>query len=198
MSVEAAVTIVVTIALAAIGYAAKYVNDLRLAQRKDRLDRINRQLSDLYGPLFALVATNTRLWVEFRARYRSHTFSYWDRDDPPTADEAQAWREWMSLLFIPNNRKMMEAVLGNADLIRESGAMPVPLVELCAHAAGYEITLARWQSGDFDPFDAAQNTSVFNYPYPKLQEYVSDVYSSLKDEQGQLLRTLGQRSLKKD
>ena len=66
MSVEVT-AITVTIVLAFIGYAATYVNDLRLARRKDRLDRVNRQLSELYGPLLALSTASSRLWEEFTA-----------------------------------------------------------------------------------------------------------------------------------
>ncbi|MGW3321841.1 hypothetical protein [Streptomyces virginiae] len=39
---------------------ATYVDGLRLAQRQARLARVNRQLSDFYGPLFALMAANSR------------------------------------------------------------------------------------------------------------------------------------------
>jgi hypothetical protein len=44
----------VTISLAFIGYFATYFNNLRLSQRSEELARVNRQLSELYGPLFAL------------------------------------------------------------------------------------------------------------------------------------------------
>ena len=37
-------TTLVTIVLALIGYAAKYLNDLAIARRRDRLDRVNAQL----------------------------------------------------------------------------------------------------------------------------------------------------------
>jgi hypothetical protein len=47
------VTTAAAIPLAGVGYFAKYRNDLEIARRKDRLDRVNRQLSELYGPLYA-------------------------------------------------------------------------------------------------------------------------------------------------
>ncbi|MER6468031.1 hypothetical protein [Streptomyces collinus] len=51
---------VVTIGLAFVGYVVTYLNGLRLTQRQERLARVNRQLSDLYGPLFALTEANSR------------------------------------------------------------------------------------------------------------------------------------------
>ncbi|MFF8439393.1 hypothetical protein ACF07U_00750 [Streptomyces californicus] len=59
------IALVVTITLALIGYVAAYLNGLRLAQRGERLARINRQLSDLYGPLFALTEANSRAFEAF-------------------------------------------------------------------------------------------------------------------------------------
>ncbi|WP_067541512.1 hypothetical protein [Nocardia crassostreae] len=56
------VTVSVTIGLAFLGYLATYLNGLRLAQRQARITRINLQLSDFYGPLFALMESNTRTY----------------------------------------------------------------------------------------------------------------------------------------
>jgi hypothetical protein len=50
----------VTIAVAVIGYIGTYGNNLRLAQRERRLERINRQLAELYGPLLARIEANHR------------------------------------------------------------------------------------------------------------------------------------------
>ncbi|MFK0045124.1 hypothetical protein ACIQU4_13595 [Streptomyces sp. NPDC090741] len=47
-----------TVGLAFLGYLATYANGLRLAQRQARLARVNQQLSEFYGPLFALMETN--------------------------------------------------------------------------------------------------------------------------------------------
>ena len=46
------------VCIAVIGYFIKYRIDLKLAQRNDRLERINRQLSEFYGPLLALTRSS--------------------------------------------------------------------------------------------------------------------------------------------
>ncbi|MFH8340422.1 hypothetical protein [Streptomyces sp. AM6-12] len=56
---------VVTIGLAFVGCVVTYLNGLRLSQREERLARVNRQLSDLYGPLFALTEASTRIFDAF-------------------------------------------------------------------------------------------------------------------------------------
>ena len=63
MTKETIITISVTLLVAFSGYVAKYINDLRIAQRKDKLERVNQQLRDLYGPLFSLIKASTITWV---------------------------------------------------------------------------------------------------------------------------------------
>ena len=57
MNPQFAYTTIVTFALAVIGYLAKYINDLRLAKRAEKLNRVNRQLKELYGPLLGLLSS---------------------------------------------------------------------------------------------------------------------------------------------
>jgi hypothetical protein len=54
MSWEASLAIGIPASVAVGGYFATYRHNLRLAARNDRLDRLNRQLEELYGPLIAL------------------------------------------------------------------------------------------------------------------------------------------------
>src|SRR3954468_5922546 len=88
------------VCVAAIGYVYKYQTDLKLLQRNDRLERINRQLSDFYGPLLVLTRSRERSWLTFRQRHRPPgEESYWRLDPPATEDDAAAWRLWMSTVF---------------------------------------------------------------------------------------------------
>jgi hypothetical protein len=58
------------VCVAAIGYFIRYRIDLKLEHRRDRLERINRQLSEFYGPLLALTRSSDESWQAFRKRYR--------------------------------------------------------------------------------------------------------------------------------
>jgi hypothetical protein len=60
----------VDVVVAVIGYFVTYRTNLRLAQRNDRPERINRQLSDFFGPLLALTRSSDQPWQAFRKRYR--------------------------------------------------------------------------------------------------------------------------------
>ncbi|WP_262062553.1 hypothetical protein [Streptomyces sp. STR69] len=80
---------VVTVAPAFAGYAATYLNGLRLTQRQERLARVNRQLSDFCGPLFALPeadaqdSTGTAVYPSWLKLVRNGTTysGYYSTDD---------------------------------------------------------------------------------------------------------------------
>ncbi|MDX3343013.1 hypothetical protein PV409_34200 [Streptomyces sp. ME02-6979.5a] len=180
------IALVVTIALAFVGYVAAYLNGLRLAQRSERLARVNRQLSDFYGPLFAITEANGRAFDAFAQRnVRPDGRSPFDHEDPPTEEELAEWRLWVTTVFLPNIRAMRDLVVTHADLLRESGMPPI-LLKLCAHVSGYEITAARWAQGRFD-----QHLSVVSFPSQELANYAREGFTSLKVEQSRLL---GQRT----
>ena len=62
MNSELLIPALATILVALLGYLATYFNNLRLSQRSEKLARVNRQLSELYGPLFALTHAAETAW----------------------------------------------------------------------------------------------------------------------------------------
>src|SRR5215211_9260445 len=114
-----AVVTLIGVCVAAVGYVIKYRTDLKLEQRNDRLERVNRQLSEFYGPLLALTRSSDQSWQAFRKRYRPGGGSFWKSDPPPTPEDVVAWRLWMTTVFVPVHQRTMELVLERADLIEE-------------------------------------------------------------------------------
>jgi hypothetical protein len=177
------VPLMVTVFVAATGYAATYLTNLRLERRKDRLERVNRQLSELYGPLYAQSEAVDRAWSKFIARHGP----VWSLAVPTTAEHAATWRLWMSTVFMPLNRRMVELVVSHADLLREE-TIPGPLKELCAHVACYEPVLTRWQEDGFDSIDVDDHVSIAGvFPRAELDSYLREAFDSLKLEQARLL-----------
>jgi hypothetical protein len=197
MQLSAVIPLVVTVFVAAAGYAATYLTNLRLARRKDRLDRINRQLSDLYGPLYAHAEAVDRAWRTYVSRYGS----VWAAPTPAvagtslflapptlaTAEEAATWRLWMSTVFMPLNRRMVEAIVSHADLLRED-TIPEPFKDLCAHVACYEPIVARWQEDGFNSVKPDDHVSIAgDFPREPLHAYLRSSFEALKLEQARLL-----------
>jgi hypothetical protein len=176
-------TLLVTMLLAGTGYLAKYLNDLRIAQRKDQLERVNAQLRELYGPLYALARASGNTWLKFREKYRSNVVNYWESSPEPSEQEALAWRLWMVEVFAPLNAEMAALVISHADLL-EDREMPQCLLDLCAHVYAYKVVLECWKVGDF-----SQHTSVIDFPANKLISYTETVYRTLKQRQVDLLGT---------
>lgn len=175
-------TVIVTVGLAFVGYLTTYLNGLRLAERQARLTRVNQQLSDFYGPLFALMEANSRTYDTFSEEYaRPDGRDPFRHDTPPNEQELAEWRTWATTVFIPNIKAMRDVVVTKADLLIEE-EMPQALLQLCAHVSGYEITAARWAQGNYE-----QHLSLIPFPGRELREYTRDRFTRLKSEQAQLL-----------
>jgi hypothetical protein len=183
----AEIVALIGVLVAAVGYFIKYRTDLKLAQRIDRLERINRQLSEFYGPLLALTRSSDESWKAFRKRYRTGGGSFWKSDPRPTKEDVVAWRLWMTTVFVPLHQRMAELVLEHADLVEESD-MPPCLLALCAHIAGYQAVLKQWETGEIS-LEREDNLSVVNFPSQELTVYASDAFHRLKTEQAELLGT---------
>ncbi|MFD9511268.1 hypothetical protein [Streptomyces mirabilis] len=173
----------VTVVVAATGYGATYLTNLRLTRRKDHLDRVNRQLSELYGPLYAQCEAVNQAWKKFEDRYGAP----WIEGAPATAKRAATWRLWMSTVFMPLNRRMVETIVTHADLLL-GDTIPEPLKELCGHVACYEPIVARWQEDGFNSVQFDDHVSIAgNYRHEALAAYLKRSFESLKGEQAWLL-----------
>ncbi|MGW7541980.1 hypothetical protein ACWGKQ_12775 [Streptomyces sp. NPDC054770] len=65
----AVIAAAVTVALAFFGYVATHLNGPRPAQRQERLARVDRRLSDLYGLLFAPPEADGNTFAAFAERH---------------------------------------------------------------------------------------------------------------------------------
>ncbi|HYW14223.1 MAG TPA: hypothetical protein VE871_19815 [Longimicrobium sp.] len=175
------------VAVALVGFIVTYAISLRLAVRKDQLDRVDRQLRDLYGPLFSLNRVSAEVYRAFRQEWRRDVQGYWSNAVPPTDDEARAWRLCMVEVFFPLIARMEDLVIQHADLIDET-EMPGCLLELVTHVSTYRAVLRAWEEGDY-----SRHTSMLPYPRQTITEYLERRYAELKHRQGELLGTAPSR-----
>ena len=178
MQTAALVGLITAIVVAVIGYVATARINRADAIRTDRIDRLNAQLRDLYGPLMALVLSTNAL------------FQTWRRRDLPlphgwagsTPVEREEWRHWMKTVFMPLNRRIAETIVLHADLVEED-FMPPQLLALCAHVASYEALLQRWDDGNYERF-------IPHILFPSVVvPYVTRRFNDLKQRQTKLLGT---------
>ena len=173
-----------TVLLAFFSYLGTYLNNLRLTQRKDRLDRVNRQLGEFYGPMFALSHVSVIARQKFLQKYAAGRKRFFAKDVKHSEDELQAWRHWMQTVFMPINTSIYELILSKSDLLIEP-YMPSCLIQLCAHVASYKVVLEKWGHDDF-----TAHAALISYP-KEFHEYARESFKVLKSEQAKLL---GERS----
>jgi hypothetical protein len=173
------ITTSVTIALAIIGYLATYINNLILNQRKEKLDRLNRQLSELYGPMFGITHASDIAWQQFKKKYRFGS-EFFDRKKRLSSKDFKAFRIWMTTVFMPMNKQLFDVILAKSDLLIEA-EMPESMLLFCAHIAAYDAVLERWKEKDYSEIQ-----SVIHYP-GKINEYARSSFVHLKAQQDKLL-----------
>jgi hypothetical protein len=166
------ITTTVTVLLAFLGYIATYLNNLQLSRRKDRLERVNKQLSELYGPMFSLTHASSIAWKWFKEAHSTQAEA--------TDDDLKEWRLWMSVVFMPQNEKLYNIILNKSDLLIET-IMPQSLLDFCAHTVAMQAVLEKWKNQDY-----SEHYSVARYPRD-IEQYARESYTKLKAEQSRLL-----------
>jgi hypothetical protein len=172
--------LVVTVFVALMGYVATYLNSVRLSQRKDRLERIDRQLREFYGPLYSLTETAQRSWIAFRHQINRPSGSFWNATPPPNEAEKASWRLWMRHVLMPLNLRIESVLIEHTDLL-EGPEMPGCFLDLMAHIAAYKAVLKAWEDRDY-----SLHLSVIDYP-TEANSYIKSSYLELKTRQQKLI-----------
>lgn len=178
---------VVAVVVAFVGYLWTHWSNRRLAQRQERLVRVNRQLSEFYGPLLALTEINSRVYHAFTDSHPhlsgASPLLAAEGGQSATREEQAEWRAWIEKVFLPNHRAMRDILLTKADLLAEDH-MPEILTEVYAHAARHELAVACWQAGDLTYEPATASAS---FPAGQIRQYARENFDRLKREQSRLL-----------
>ncbi|MEU2670061.1 hypothetical protein ABZ622_14535 [Streptomyces sp. NPDC007164] len=174
----AMVTACATILVAIMAYWMNHQGEDRRYLKNARIDRVNSQLKELYGPLLVLTETNERAWSEYYRRYILPA-GYPDENPLPGPEEAR-WHIWVEAVFAPTAQKMKDLITARGDLIIE-GELPLVVQQFCAHAATYDALLANWGGA------GARKSTLIRHPGSDFLSYVRKSYRSLKAEHELLL-----------
>jgi hypothetical protein len=129
-----------------------------------------------------MIEAGEQVFQEFKGRFgRPGGVSFFRDSTPPTDEELREWRLWVTAAFAPNNRQMYQLITAKADLLIED-TMPPSLLQFCAHVTAYEITLKKWESGDF-----SDHLSIVTFPTNTLIDYSRQSFNYLKRRQARLL-----------
>src|SRR5689334_7747207 len=168
---------------------AKRVDDKRATQ----LRRLDEQLSDLYGPLYALYEKGDRQWRAFLKEFSNCKdpnflgfFPIANEFPPPNAEQLRVFRLWMQSVFMATNIQMEELIINNADLVIGE-TMPAPFLSFCVHVASLKASVAEWSAPEFDRADWKKHMAIFPHPAADLHIYIKATFEILKKEQSRLL-----------
>ncbi|MCR9292384.1 MAG: hypothetical protein NXI32_06675 [bacterium] len=179
MSIEAW-AIVASIALALVGYVVTFLLQRHQAQRQAELERVNLQLRNLYGPLYATFRANQAIWDAFCQKFwPAHGQATYFGSGETTEEENERWRTWMLEVFEPLNCRVERAILENGDLLYDN-ELPQEFVDVLSHIASYRALYPKWKKGDF-----TEHVGVLNYPAGLLQ-IVEPAYHKLLQRQREL------------
>ncbi|KAG2489113.1 hypothetical protein HYH03_012339 [Edaphochlamys debaryana] len=166
----------------AAGSLFAYFNAKSIEERKARIERVNKQLKEFYGPLLACITASRTAW---HAMVKQHSPDGTkdalgmaiaaDLNGP----EARAYRVWMTEVLQPLNERAARVVTEHIDLLDSPGLEPM-LLQLVAATSAYRVTLKRWKDGDL--------TASTGIKYPdKLADAVSKEFARIKRRQLALL-----------
>jgi len=107
--------VLVAVIPAMLAYVVSFVD----GRRREELTYVNSQIAKLYGPLYALTHANDVAWEQFvsadwpvgKGRY------FFDPMRPPTIEQVDKWRLWMTTVFQPLNVEMETRIINNSQLI---------------------------------------------------------------------------------
>ena len=171
---------IVSLVVAFVAASLAYWNNRRISAYQGQLERVNKQLEELYGPLLALSSSNTAAWREFVRRFRPGKAHVFDGSEVSDQDR-KTWILWMNSVFLPSNRRSAELITTKAHLMVDD-AVPQCLLDFCAHVAGYEVTAKRWEQGDYTVL-----SSVINHPGSEYNRHIQQRFLELKQLQQRLL-----------
>ncbi len=115
---------------------------------------------------------------------------FFDRPACLTPDDIERWRRWMKAVFQPNNEKMEQVIVNNAQLIEEPGIMYPVFLTLLLHIESYKATIAKWKDSD------SRDNQNFMYPlenhaeisFPeKFNDCVKDLLNGLQERKKYLM-----------
>ncbi len=176
--------VIVGALIAVIGWLVAHFSKLHFEKRSARLNRINDQLKNLYGPLMATLTANNETWEAFtKKHWPSHGLKgYFGKGaDTLSEEELSRWRTWMVHVFHPLNERIEKVIIENIHLI-EGDEIPDSFTKPLSHVSAYRAVKFQWDKENYSEY-----LSVNNWPTQELLNDVKPIFLALSHEQSKLL-----------
>lgn len=165
--------LVAFIGLFGIGYQIR-------ARRKDdilknQLDRLNKQITEFYGPLHALYETGHQNYYAFLELY-GHEFDF---NNPH-------FKQWDIKIFQPTNLKMEDIIINKMDLII-GNTIPEFFFQFCEWLTAQKAYINAESQPDFDNESWRPIRDNYKHPEDEMRLYLKASFEVLKKTQGDVL-----------
>jgi hypothetical protein len=146
-------------------------------------DLIDRQISDLYGPIYALIVegdiTFSRILYQLgRKHIIPKDKSFYDLPE----NEQKIWVHYVDTYKIPSQMKMIEIMRNNLHLIRNS-ELPTCYKDFLDYSLGWEMLDNQKRNGVPNYYEYHY---AYNYPR-EFNRYIRSTLEALLNEQAQLI-----------
>ena len=174
---------VVTAAGWLVSAGLAYLASRRRQHVLSQIERTERQLAELYGPLTFLIKENKRVFQDLlEILGRPYV---WGPDVLYLPQgELDTWLFWVEHAFIPTNREIRDLLRSHTHLI-EGAAMPQPFVHFIEHFSSWDIRHSRWRLHQ----QQYSWRSGINWP-ADFSETVTDTFATLKKQHAKLIGQL--------
>ena len=135
-------------AMTITGWLVSHNLDLRrqraLHQLRSRIEFIEKQLEQLYGPLNILVLESERSFKELlRVLPRAGSVVFEDGKDL-TPEEQETWRFWVEQDLLPRNERIKDLLMTKMHLV-DGNSIPKSYLRFIDHHNAWAIHHRRWQ-----------------------------------------------------
>lgn len=156
---------------------------------KARLEFIDQQLEELYGPLAFLIhegehsfksifRTNRKRWVSLRG------------DKPKPDDQLALWIFWVENDFFPRNEKIKQLLMEKTHLI-EGSRVPESFLQFMEHYNTWKLEHQRWRE------EGVEYSFISRVRFPEeFNDEVLTTFKKLKKEQNQFLDKIYEKKMK--
>lgn len=131
-------------------------------KRKDELEFVRGQITDLYGPLYTLSAAFETVWDSLG---RKHANLWQDPSKPPRREKVRLWRNLLNGVVEPLNDQIDNVLLSSKQTIR-CPAVRDALHNFVAFAQSVKLLIGTWKS-DADVNDVTKQDNMPELQYPK-------------------------------
>lgn len=166
--------------------------ELELEKLKWKKEQIDCQISQLYGPIYALIVEEDVLFSRILYQLgRQHIFIKDKSFDDLPENEQQIWSHYVNNYKIKNQMQMVEILRNNIHLIKDS-EVPVCYQQFLDYTLGWELLDNQKRNNVPNYYEYHY---CFNYP-KEFNLYIKNTLESLLEEQSRLI-TLTNNKAKK-